>query len=138
MYNIKKMIIYLQKNMIDIDQNYLVIWASNNKEKYWYKVFNDLISNWYNAIPVNPKEKEILNQKVYNNILDFKWKIDNVIFVTQPEVTEDIIQCIIDKKLDIEHIWMQPGSESDRAILLCKKNNIPYINNSCIMIERKQ
>ena len=124
--------------MISKNENYLVVWASNNTDKYWYKVFNDLISNWYNAIPINPKEKEILNQKTYNNLLDFKWTIDNIIFVTQPKVTETIIQNIIKEKLKVKNIWIQPGSESEKSISLCRENSIPCTSNSCIMIERKK
>lgn len=124
--------------MISKNENYLVVWASNNTDKYWYKVFNDLISNWYNAIPINPKEKEILNQKVYNSISDFKLQIDNIIFVTQPKVTENIIETIIKNWIKPKNIWMQPWSESDKAIDLCQKNNIKCTSNSCIMIERKK
>ncbi len=124
--------------MIDKNQNYIVIWASNNTNKYWYKVFYDLISNWYNAIPINPNEKIILNQKVYDNILSFKWKIDNIIFVTQPSVTEKTLEEIIKPHKDIKNIRLQPWSESKKSIDLCKNNNIPYTSNSCIMIERKK
>lgn len=123
--------------MISKNENYLVVWASNNTDKYWYKVFNDLISNWYNAIPINPKEETILNQKVYKNILDFTWRTDNIIFVTQPKVTEKILEEIINKKINA-NIRLQPWSESDKAITLCQKNNMKYTSNSCIMIERKK
>lgn len=123
--------------MISKNENYLVVGASNNTDKYWYKVFNDLISNWYNAIPINPKEKTILNQKVYNNLLDFAWKIDNIIFVTQPKVTEKTLEEIINNKINA-NIRLQPWSESDKAIDLCQKNNIKCTSNSCIMIERKK
>lgn len=124
--------------MINKEENYLVVWASNDTNKYWYKVFNDLISNWYKAIPINPKEKEILKQKVYNNLLDFKWTIDNIIFVTQPKVTETIIQNIIKEKLKVKNIWMQPWSENEKSINLCNENNLHCTSNSCIMIERRK
>lgn len=124
--------------MINKEENYLVVWASNDTNKYWYKVFNDLISNWYKAIPINPKEKEILKQKVYNSLLDFKWTIDNIIFVTQPKVTETIIQNIIKEKLKVKNIWMQPWSDNEKSVNLCNENNLHCTSNSCIMIERKK
>jgi len=37
----------------------VIIWASNNTEKYWNKILKDLIGKWYIVIPINPKEKEI-------------------------------------------------------------------------------
>ncbi|MFT4305006.1 MAG: CoA-binding protein [Candidatus Woesearchaeota archaeon] len=32
-------------------------------------------------------------------------------------------------------VWMQPGSESEKAINFCKENNIEVIYNSCIMVK---
>ena len=56
--------------------------------------------------------------------------------VVPPEVTEDIVkQC---KKLNIKKIWMQPGSESKKAIDYCKKNNIELLNGVCILLENKK
>ena len=40
---------------------------------------------------------------------------------------------ILAKQLNINKIWMQPGSESDKAIEMCKQNNIKCTHNSCIM-----
>ena len=119
--------------MFDKDYTYAVIWASNNTQKYGYKVLKDLIDKWYKTIAINPNEKGILWQKVYPNIEWVDKKIDVAIFVVPPKLTETILPQI--NKTNIKKVWMQPWSESDIAIKFCEKNNIECIHNACIMIQ---
>lgn len=70
----------------------VLIWASNNKEKYWNKILLDLVSKWYNVIPINQKEKEIEWIRTYNNIKEFNWSFDIVNFVVKPEITNQILK----------------------------------------------
>ncbi|MCD4705781.1 CoA-binding protein [bacterium] len=117
----------LNKNYI-----YAIIGASNDKQKYGYKVLEDLKNLGFKVVPINLESKEILGLKVYKNILDISFKIDVAIFVVPPSVTEKILQDV--KKLKINKAWMQPGSESDKAIQYCRNNNIQCIHNACIII----
>ncbi len=121
--------------ILDKKYTYAIIGASNNQEKYGYRVLKDLKEFGYNVVPVNLREREILNLKVYKNILDINFKIDVVIFVVPPEVTERVLRDV--KRLKIKKVWMQPGSKSEKAIKYCQDNNIEYIYNACIMIENK-
>ena len=120
--------------MIDKKNIYAVIGASNNVEKNWYKVFEDLLNWWYKVIPINPNEKTILWEKVYSILSSFDWKIDVVIFVVPPSVTQNVLLEV--KKLWIKNVWMQPWSENDAAISFCNQEWINVVANSCIMIQR--
>ena len=119
--------------MIDPKLTYAVVWASNNTDKYGYKVFKDLIDKWFKAIAINPNESEILWDTVYSTLSDYDKKIDIAIFVLPPKVGIKILEDI--KKLDIKTVWFQPGAENEEVIEFCKKNNIDFISNSCIMIQ---
>ncbi len=121
--------------MINKDFLYAVVGASNNEEKYGYKVFKDLWEWWYHVLPVNPDEQDILGVKVYPKLSAIKKRIDVVIFVTQPTVTEKMLNEV--KSLNIKHVWMQPWAQSDIAIEFCKKNSIDCIHDACIMIQKK-
>lgn len=121
--------------MINKKLSYAIVGASNNEKKYGYKVFKDLLDTWYKVIPINPSEKEILGKKVYPALSQVKKKIDVVIFVTPPAVTEKVLEEV--KELKIKNVWMQPWAQSDTAIEFCKKNNIECIHDACIMIQRK-
>lgn len=121
--------------MIDKKSIYAVVWASNDKNKYWYKVFEDLLSAWYQVIPINPNEEKILWKKCYKKLENYKKWVDVIIFVTQPIITETIIMKLWNYKF--KKIWMQPWSESKKVISFCEQNNIDFVINSCIMIQRK-
>jgi len=121
--------------MINKDFLYAVIGASNNEEKYGYKVFKDLLEAGYKVIPINPNEKEILGAKVYPTLSATEKKIDIVVFVTPPVTTEKILEEV--KQLNIKNVWMQPWAQNDTAIYFCKKNNIECIHDACIMIQKK-
>ena len=126
--------------MINQDYTYAIIGASNNEEKYGNKILKDLLNKKFNLIPINPKEKEILGLNCYATLSEFyenknkeNKSIDVVIFVVPPKITEKILFEV--KKLNINKVWMQPGSESEKAINFCKENNLEIIYNSCIMVK---
>ena len=121
--------------MIDKNKNYVVIWVSENQEKYWYKVFKDLLENNYKVWWVNPKWGILLWAEIKESLEDIKEKIDIVIFVTPPIITETVLTRV--KELNIQEVWFQPGAESEKSIQFCEKNNISYTANACIMIQKK-
>jgi predicted CoA-binding protein len=122
-------------SLLNENNKYAVIGVSKNPEKYGHRVFKDLLGAGWEAYPVNPKEDEILGQKVYPKLSNIDKKIDMVIFVVPPQVTLEVLNEV--EKLDIKNVWLQPGSESPEAIEYCKKNEINCIHDACIMIERK-
>lgn len=122
--------------MINKNFLYAVVGASSNKEKYGYKVFKDLLNGEYKVLPINPNEQEILWMQVYTTLSATEKKIDVVIFVTPPAITQKVLEEV--KTLQIKNVWMQPWAESDIAINFCKKNWIECIHNACIMVQRKK
>lgn len=122
--------------MIDQKLLYAIVGASSNEEKYGHKVFADLLVWWYKAIPINPNEKNILWKRAYPALSAYKKKIDVVIFVTPPAVTEKVLEDV--KNLGIKNVRMQPGAQSDQAIAFCEKNKIACVHDACIMIKRKK
>lgn len=125
--------LFLMTTMIDSKLTYAVIWASNNIEKYGYKVFKDFIDKWFNTIAINPNETEILGEICYSKLSDYDWKIDVAIFVLSPKFSLPVLEEI--KELGIKKVWFQPGAESDEAIEFCIRNWIEYVANACIMIK---
>lgn len=130
----KRLNFFLQK-MLNKNETYAIIGASNNPQKYGYKILKDLHETGFKVIPVNPKGGEILGLKAYKNLSEIPKKIDMVIFVVPAQVTEKVL--IEVDNLDIKKVRMQPGSESDQAISFCKEKGIECIAKACVMIERK-
>jgi predicted CoA-binding protein len=108
--------------------------ASHDSQKYGYQVYNDLKNAGYEVYPINPNANEILGDKCYPSLEDLSRKPDVVDVVVPPEVTEQIVENC--KKLGITKVWMQPGSESEKAINFCKQNGIDAVYGVCLMIER--
>ena len=122
---------FLNKNNI-----FAVIGASRNPEKYGYKVYKDLKEANYRVYPINPNADEILGDRCYKKLFDLPIIPDVIDTVTPPEITEECVKEAL--KLGINKIWMQPGSESKKAINLCKENNIVVLHGLCVMIERRR
>jgi uncharacterized protein len=135
--------------MINKNNNYAIIGASNNQEKYGFKVLKNLYEKGFKVIPINPKEDIIMKLKCYHSLNDYYnkniqnnpnlennlKKIDVVIFIVKPKITQEILKEV--KQFGINKVWMQPGSENDNAINFCKENNIEVIYNMCIMLKSK-
>ena len=73
--------------------------------------------------------------KCYYTLSEIPIKVSVVNTVVPPFVTEQIVkEC---KELGIDKVWMQPGSESEKAIAFCKENGIDVIYENCIMTQRR-
>ncbi len=122
--------------MINKNLTYAVVGASNNLEKYGYQVFKDLLQAGFRVIPINPKLGKILEEKVYPTLSAYKQKIDLVIFVVPPVITQKVLKEV--NNLKIKKVWLQPGSESSAAIEFCRQHKIDCVHGACIMFERRQ
>jgi len=118
-----------------LDRNNIiaVVGVSANHDKWSWKIYNGLKSAEFKVYPVNPKYDLIENDICYAKLQTLPKMPDVVITVVPPKVTEQIVkQC---KNLKIDKVWMQPGSESEKAINFCKRNNILLIYNACFVFD---
>jgi len=113
-----------------------VVGASRDEEKYGHQVYRDLKEGGYTVYPVNPNASEILGDRCYPDLKSLPVKPDVVSVVVPPEVTEEVVKAC--KELGITRVWMQPGSESEKAIEYCEANGIDIVCGVCIMVERRK
>ncbi len=121
--------------MINKNYIYALVGASNNPEKFGYKVFKDLLEKGYQIFPVNPKWGELLEQKVFTNldeIVNKKNMLDVVIFVTPPSISLQILETV--NKLGIKKVWFQPGASDENCLNFCKEHTIEEIHDACMML----
>ena len=110
-----------------------VVGASDNKNKWGWKIYKKLKSSDFNVYPINPNHKKIDNSICYPDLKSLQEKPDIVIIVVPSKIAVQIIkEC---KNLGIDKVWMQPGSESEKAINICKKNHIKLIYNNCFIVD---
>ena len=114
---------------------FAVVGVSKNPSKYGHQVYKDLKEAGYVVYPVNPSLDEILGDRCYHSLSELPEKTDVVDTVVPPAVTEGIVkEC---KELGIARVWMQPGSESEKAINFCMRNNINVVHDVCVMVKRR-
>ncbi len=113
-------------------KRFAVVGATTDTKKYGNEIFRNLMSRGYEVYPVNPRLKELEGTKCYPSLSDIPVKVDVVDFVVPPPVTEEILkEC---KELELDRIWLQPGSESEAAVAFSDKNNLKVVQGGCFML----
>ena len=98
----------------------VLVWASNNPDKFWYKILKNLLEKNHRVLPVNPKWEEILSLRSYKNIWEIDQEFEIVNFVTQPNITKDILENNLDL-IKNKILWFQPWSTDEIWEKLYKK-----------------
>jgi len=110
-----------------------VIGVSQDTSKWGRKVYEALKRNGYKVYPVNPKHEFIGEDKCYSSLSAIPERPTFVITVVPPKVTERVVEeC---EKLGIKRVWMQPGSESEKAINYCNPHGITVTHHACIVVD---
>ncbi len=115
---------------------FAVVGVSTNKEKYGYKVYEDLKQGGYIVYPVNPMYPDIFGEKCYPDLDSLPEEPEVVEFVCPPDVTSKLVKRL--PALGVDKAWMQPGAESEEAISFCKEHGIKVLHDICVMVERRR
>jgi predicted CoA-binding protein len=128
----------LEKQVNDLIKEFMaqkkfaVVGATDNPEKYGNQILKNLKKRDYEVYPVNPRLKTVEGMKCYANLSELPVKVDVVDFVVPPSATEAILkECVT---LGLDRIWLQPGSESQAAIIFCRENNLKVVHDVCVMM----
>lgn len=119
-------------SFIDKSFTYAVVGASNDPTKYGFKVVGDLQRAGFKVVPVNPREQEIRGLAVSSSLAAAPCRVDVVVFVVPPAVTEEVLGEVV--SLGIRKVWLQPGAESEKAIAFCEEHGIACVHGACIML----
>jgi predicted CoA-binding protein len=113
-------------------KKFAVVGATDNPEKYGNRIVKNLKNRGYEVYPVNPKIDRLENSKCYASLDAIPVKVDVVDFVVPPGVTEAILKDC--KRLGLQRIWLQPGSESEAAVNYCHANGMKVVHGVCVML----
>ena len=116
-----------------LDQkHFAVLGVSRDKAKYGYQVYKRLKAAGYTVYAVNPNADAIDDDPCYPSLDNIPGKIDCLVTVTPPLVTEESLH--LAGRLRVPYIWMQPGSESNACYNLAQSVGIQVISGGpCIM-----
>ena len=114
-------------------KRFAVVGASQDRTKYGNKVLRVYQQNRIDVVPVNPKADEVEGLKAYPDLMSISGPIHGVSIITPPAITERVVQEAIQK--GIQHIWMQPGAESDAAVKAAQEAGANVIaGGPCILV----
>ena len=112
-----------------------LIGASNDKNKYGNKIYQDLRTKGYNVVPINITEDTIAGIKTYKNVLDLKESPSIINFVVPPSIGFRITKELVENNFD--NFWYQPGAESEEISYFLNENKKNFIDDKCIMVVTK-
>ena len=112
---------------------FAVVGASTQRAKYGNKILRCYVQNGRRAIPINPSAGIIEGLDARAILSDVEEPIHGVSIITPPEVTEEVLEEII--ALGIEHVWMQPGAQSARAVERAREAGLNCIaGGACLLV----
>lgn len=106
-------------------KNWAVVGATDNKDKFGYKIYKRFKDYGYNVFAVNPGLDEIDGDKSYSSLKEIKTNIDAVDMVVNKKIALEVLKDVRDK--DIEFVWLQPGSRSQQIRDFASEYNIKLI-----------
>jgi len=110
-----------------------VVGLSSNPVRPSYSVARYLQSQGYKIIPVNPKEKEVLGERSYPDLISIPEKVDLVnIFRRSEEVPPVVEQAI---KIKAKVVWMQEGIVNEEAAKKAYDAGLTVIMDRCMYKE---
>jgi predicted CoA-binding protein len=118
-----------------------VVGVSDNRETGCNLAYRKFKENGYEVSAVNPRLTSFEGDPCYADLKSIPEKPEAVFILTNPRVTEEIVQQCVD--LGIQRVWMhclmgtKPGlaasmtSVSPEAVRMCRENGIAVIPGSC-------
>jgi hypothetical protein len=118
-----------------------VVGVSDQRETGCNLAYRKFKETGYTVSAVNPRLTSFEGDPCYPDLKSIPEKPDAVFILTNPKVTEEVVQQCVD--LNIQRVWMhclmgtKPGlaasmtSVSSQAVQMCRENGIEVIPGSC-------
>ncbi|PAB58988.1 CoA-binding protein [Anaeromicrobium sediminis] len=114
-------------------KSWAVIGASDNVNKFGYKVYKRLKDKGYEVYGVNPNCNEIEGNKCYDSIDSLPEKVECVSIIVNPKITNKSLENI--KDMDIDYIWAQPGAFNEETKEIAKELKLNFVYDKCVLVE---
>jgi predicted CoA-binding protein len=103
---------------------------SSNPEKESYGVALYLKLVGYDIIPVNPREKQVLGEKAYSDLLSIPGRVD-VVQIFRPS---QYVPPVVDQAIQIgaRIVWMQEGIRNAAAAKKAEDAGLVVIQDACM------
>jgi predicted CoA-binding protein len=110
-----------------------VVGASNNPDRPVHSVMRRLQRVGYQVIPVNPREKDILGEKVYPSLRDIPVHVDIVDVFRRAEATPPIAEDAVAIKAGA--LWLQQGISNEETAAIARAGGLIVVMDLCLAVE---
>jgi predicted CoA-binding protein len=109
----------------------VVLGASSKPDRYSHKAMLLLEQHGHTPVPVHPREKMILDHKVFASLSDLEMNVDTVTLYVRPEMLRKQIDDLVN--LRPWRVIMNPGTEDDDLAAEFRKQNIDVVQ-ACTLV----
>jgi predicted CoA-binding protein len=113
-----------------------VVGLSSNPARPSHGVASYMKSVGYRIIPVNPNEREVLDEKSYARVEDVPGKIEIVDIFRRQEDVPPVVDGAI--RAGAKVVWMQLGIENAAAGEKARAAGITVVMDACLLVEHKK
>jgi predicted CoA-binding protein len=92
-----------------------------------------LLSEGYDVVPVNPREREVLGRKSYPSVLEVPDPVEVVDIFREPAAVPEIVEQAIGKQAKV--VWMQLGVINESAAERAREAGLEVVMDRCMKIE---
>jgi hypothetical protein len=113
-----------------------VVGLSPKPDRDSHRVAAYLKAQGYKIIPVHPKAREILGEKVYARLAEIPEPVDVVYIFRRADQVLPFVEAAL--ALKPRAIWLPLGVISSEAAALAQEHGITMIMDRCMMIEHRR
>jgi len=114
-----------------------VLGLSPDESKASNRVARYLQSVGYKIVPVYPKGKTILGEKVYHSLAEIPFEVDMVDVFRKPAAFDAVADACIARG-DVKVFWGQVGLVNNNAAQKAKDAGMKVVQNFCSMVEHRK
>jgi uncharacterized protein len=115
-----------------VAQKTLAVVGVSRTHGFGNRLYHHLKQKGYHVFPVNALADTVENERCCRRLDDLPEPVDGVVTVIPPAETEKVVEDCA--RLGVRRIWMQQGSESDKAIALCREKGISEVHGACLLM----
>jgi uncharacterized protein len=124
------------KEVLATPQTIAVVGCSPHPARDSHRVAQLLQAKGHRVIPVNPGQREILNEKCYGSLQEVPERIDMVDIFRRSEHVGPIVDAAIE--LGARIVWMQLGVIDEAAALRAQEAGLLVVMDRCPAIEYRR
>ncbi|MDD3061054.1 MAG: CoA-binding protein [Sulfurimonas sp.] len=124
------------KEIFESVKTIAILGLSPDATKDSHRVAKHLQEAGYKIIPVYPKEKTILGEKVYTSLAEIPFAVDMVNIFRKPDALDAIADACIARG-DVKVFWAQKSIVNNAAAAKAKEAGMQVVQNMCSMVEHR-